>query len=191
MPASVIGIQGMFQGFVVDLADGPYPVRKPRPVNSTDTKNIGFGETLVLNANNTYSSVAQFIANGGTFTANTPFAIAKSNVIDNQNTFSAAGGLNLSGGFYSPASQACDALVDGASIYVFCNNGTPTAGGTVYLRIALNASIPAGVIGGLEAAADGANNVAISNLAIAWSTGIANSNGDNTYAVTILQRRIA
>lgn len=40
-----------------------------------------------------------------------------------------------------------------------CNVGAPALGGKVYLRVAANAAIPTGVVGGFEAAADAANTV--------------------------------
>ena len=61
----------------------------------------------------------------------------------------------------------------------FCNDGCngsgyyepypatmvpPTAGGSVYIRVALNGAIPNGVVGGLEAVADGANTVLYPNF---------------------------
>lgn len=47
---------------------------------------------------------------------------------------------------------------------VKCNNGNPSLAGTVYVRIAENASIPTGVVGGFEATADGDNTVALTNV---------------------------
>jgi hypothetical protein len=79
-----------------------------------------------------------------------------------------------------------DGLVQG-TINVSCNNGTPTAGGNVYIRVALNGAIPAGVIGDLEAVADGANTVLLTNFK--WKTGFKEI--DNTAQVTILARTIA
>ena len=46
-------------------------------------------------------------------------------------------------------------------ISVKVNNGTAAQYGQVYIRVALNVAIPAGVIGGVEAVADGTNTVAI------------------------------
>lgn len=48
-------------------------------------------------------------------------------------------------------------------IAAICNVGTPAKNGTVYLRVAANSAIPAGVVGGLEASADGGNTVALTN----------------------------
>jgi hypothetical protein len=151
MPATIIPVQGIYLGFVGNISNEGYSLRTPRQVNLT-ANNIGFGETLVLNSNNTYSSVKQFIAGGGTMTATTPMGIAVSNVHTN-GVWPQNGGTNLSAGFFAPG-QMCDALVQG-TINVYVQNGTPTgAQGPVYLRVALNAAIPAAVVGGLEAVVD-------------------------------------
>jgi hypothetical protein len=175
MPATVIPVTGLYQGFIGDIGTCGNPLRVPRQVNPTDTNPIAFGETLVLNTNNTYSSVKQFIAGSGSFTNTTPFGLAKSNVMTNGASYPQNGGSQLAAGAYAPG-QNCDALVYG-DLWVFCANGTPTAGGQVFMRIALNASIPNGVVGGLEAVADGANTVALSVQDIAWKTGITQADG--------------
>lgn len=63
-------------------------------------------------------------------------------------------------------------------INVKCNAGTPQLGGAVYLRVAANEEKPAGVVGGLEAAADtgdaAANTVKLANCQ--WA-GPADPNG--------------
>lgn len=185
MPATVIGVKGMQQGFVGNVSTEGLSLRSPRILNLTDTKNVAFGEAVVVNANNSYSSVAQFIANSGTFTAATPLAIAVSNVHTNL-VFPAQGGSNATAGFYIPG-QTIDALVVG-TMNVQINNGTPTgANGTVYVRVLANGSIPAGVVGGFEAVADGSNTVALTN--VKFKTGVAESDG--TVQVTILTRTIA
>jgi hypothetical protein len=185
MPATVIAVKGMQQGFVGNISSEGLSLRSPRILNLADTLNIHFGEAVVVNANNTYSSVAQFIANAGTLTAATPLGIAVSNVHTNL-VFPAQGGSNTSAGFYIPG-QVVDALVVG-TLNVQVNNGTPSgANGTVYVRIALNGAIPAGVIGGFEAVADGANTVALTN--VKFKNGTVESDG--TAQVTILTRTIA
>lgn len=57
---------------------------------------------------------------------------------------------------------------------VICQNGTPAFDGDVYLRVAANASLPNAVVGGFEAAADGANSVKLTN--VKWK-GAADANG--------------
>ena len=49
------------------------------------------------------------------------------------------------------------------AINVKCNRGAPALGGAVYLRITANASYSTAPVGGLEAAADGANTVQLTN----------------------------
>lgn len=186
MPATFIPVTGLNLGPVGAVSQSDFPLRTPRPVKSTDTKNIAFGETAVLNSDNTYSSVAQFIAGGGTFSATTPMGIAAENVRTNGSfPMSGSDGDMMPGGYYAPGNIA-DVLTQG-TINVQVNNGTPSANGTVYVRILANAAIPAGVVGGIEAVADGSNTVARSDLK--FKTGVLGSDG--TAQVTIVQRSIA
>jgi hypothetical protein len=188
MPATVIPVKGLYLGFVGNISNEGYSLRTARQVKSTDTNSIAFGETLVLNSDNTYSSVKQFIATSGAaaFTATVPIGIAASNVNINP-TYNVQGTNNVltPSGSYLPAS-ICDALVQG-TINVYCANGTPTAGGAVYVRKILNGAIPNGVVGGLEAVADGTNSIVYANLL--WKTGFIETDG--TAQVTILARQIA
>lgn len=185
MPATVIPVKGMQQGFVGNISSEGLSLRSPRVVNLADTHNVSFGEAVVVNANNTYSSVAQFIAGGGTFSATTPLAIAASNVHTNT-VYPVQGGSNSTSGFYVPG-QVADAMVIG-TMNVQINNGTPTgANGAVYLRILANAGIPAGVVGGFEAVADGTNTVALTNVKFKNGT----VEMDGTAQVTVLTRTIA
>lgn len=154
MPATVIPVKGLYLGFVGSISNEGYSLRTPRQVKSTDTKNVNFGETFVLNTDNTYSSLAQFLANGsGAVTSTLAIGIAVSNVNINP-TYNVNGSqeVNTPGGYYTPG-QMMDGLVQG-TINVVCQNGTPVAGGAVYVRTALNPAIPSAVVGGLEAAVD-------------------------------------
>lgn len=63
---------------------------------------------------------------------------------------------------------------------VACNAGTPAQGGAVYVRIA--APSGAKVVGGLEAAADGANNVALVGVKFT-NAGDANGNVEIEYNI--------
>jgi hypothetical protein len=186
MPATVIPVKGLYLGFIGNISNEGYSLRTARQVNPTDTNYIAFGETFVLNSNNTYSSVKTFVAASGTVTEALPMGIACSNVNINP-AYSITGSLDVvtPGGVYLPAAMM-DGLVQG-TINVTCNNGTPTAGGAVYIRVALNGAIPAGVIGGLEAQADGSNTVLLTNFK--WKTGYLET--DTTAQVTILARTIA
>lgn len=59
-------------------------------------------------------------------------------------------------------------------INVKCNVGTPALNGDVYVRIAANALIPDGVVGGFEASSDSTNSVKLTNAK--WA-GAADANG--------------
>lgn len=59
-------------------------------------------------------------------------------------------------------------------VNVLCQNGTPAADGTVYLRVKANGSLPNAVVGGFEAASDSTNSVALTN--VKWK-GVADANG--------------
>ena len=48
-------------------------------------------------------------------------------------------------------------------VNVICQKGTPALGGAVYLRVTANTSFPNAVVGGLEAEADSANTVQLTN----------------------------
>jgi len=185
MPASVIQVKGLYLGFVGNISNEGYSLRSARRVKPSDTMGIAFGEAAVLNPDNTYSSVKQFVTLGGTVTGTTAIGIAASNVNINP-TYNVNGtnGAATPGGIYLPGS-VMDLLVQG-TINVTCNNGTPVAGGSVFIRTLVNAAIPNGVVGGLEAVADAANSVLYPNLK--WKTGFLES--DLTAQVTILARMI-
>jgi hypothetical protein len=186
MPATVIPVKGLYLGFVGNVSNEGYSLRKPRLVQAADPNPIAFGETLVLNTNNTYSSVKSFVAGAGIVTAALAMGIATSNVNINP-TYASGGSGNVAtvGGQFVQGA-ICDALVQG-TLNVYCANGTPTAGGAVYCRVALNGAIPNGVVGGLEAVADGGNTVLLTNFK--WSTGYLETDGSSQ--LTILTRTIA
>jgi hypothetical protein len=150
-----------------------------RLVRSTDAAGPKFGAGVILNADNTYTDVANFIAAplSGSMTAAKFCGIAVREV-KSATTYSPA----PTTGSYLPG-QTCDVLERGSAV-VTCFNGTPTAGGAVYLRTALNGAIPAGVVGGFEAAADGGNSVLLTNAV--WTTGAID--GNYVAELTILSR---
>ncbi len=75
-------------------------------------------------------------------------------------------------GMYQPG-EAVPVMIRGC-VNVLCQNGTPAANGTVYVRIAANEAYPNAVEGGFEATADGANTVELTN--VKWK-GTADANG--------------
>ena len=177
-PGGVIGIS-MNNGFPGSYSRNGDCVIANRLVKSTDAGGPDFGKAVVLNSDNTYTDVARFIAAGGNMTA-ALFAGVAVREVKQATAYAAAATGN-----YAPG-QPCDALQRG-SIVVTCNVGAPSAGGAVYLRITTNGAIPAGVVGGFEAAADGGNTVALTNCQ--WSTGVKDANG--VAEITILQRLAA
>jgi len=185
MPATFIPVTGLNLGPVGAISQQDFSLRTPRQVRPADTLNLKFGEAAVLNLDNTYSSVAQFILGGGTFTATIPMGIAVANTRTN-GTFPLAGGQNTPGGFYAPGNEADVATVGTVNVQI--NNGTPPgAGSPVYVRKVLNGAIPAGVVGGFEAVADSTNTVALTN--VVFKTGIIGPDG--TAQVCILARQMA
>jgi hypothetical protein len=84
------------------------------------------------------------------------------------------------------ADQECEFLVRG-TISVVINHGTPASQGAVYVRVALNGAIPAGVVGGFEAAADGGNTVALTN--VVFKNG--NMDANNVTEITLINRAAA
>lgn len=88
-------------------------------------------------------------------------------------------------GYYAPGEMA-EALQRG-SCNVKVNVGTPVAVGAVYIRISTNSSVPAGVVGDLEAQPDGSHTILLSN--VEWRTGVLDAN--NVAEVTLLIRQSA
>lgn len=156
-------------GYPGNISRSADAVISNRIVRSSDTANINFGDPVVLNADNTVSAF------GATGTAATFLGIAVREVKQNTDYFA-------SQGYYEPG-QPCD-VAERGTLTVTCNVGTPTAGGAVYVRIATNASIPNGVVGGFEAGADGANTIQLTNAK--WKTGKIDAN--KVAEVTILTR---
>jgi hypothetical protein len=166
MPGSVIPVTGLILGPVGSISQTDFPLLSPRKVQLADTLNINFGDPAVLNANNSYSSVAQFILNGGVLTPGTPIGVAKDTVKTNS-YYPLAGGTAMAGGFYAPNEEVN--LLTRGTINVAINNGTPAgAGSPVFIRQTANGAIPLGLVGGFEAVADAPTPVA---AALAGNTG--------------------
>jgi hypothetical protein len=141
-----------------------------RAIKATDSVGPAFGDPVILNTDNTYSKF------GAGNTAVQFAGVAVREVKQSVDYYNPAGR-------YLPGEPA-DTILRGA-VCIKINNGTPTAGGTVYIRIAANGAIPAGVVGGFEAVADGANTITLTNAV--FSTGSIDSN--NVAEITILTRK--
>lgn len=101
--------------------------------------------------------------------------------VKTQLTYPITPGASLVGN-YLPG-QLTEVLVRG-SITVKILNGTPIQGGSLYVRAILNGTFPNGIVGGLEAMADGVNNILIPNAT--FKTGVLD--GNNITEVTLLTR---
>lgn len=123
--------------------------------------NVDFGLALVYDANKNVvlpsasSTAAQFVG------------IAAREVKTSLNY------LTQGSGQYAPGDAA--PVFQRGAINVKCQNGTPAVGGSVYVRVKLNAeTYPNAVVGGFEAAADSTNSVALTNAQ--WA-GTVDANG--------------
>lgn len=158
MAGKAIGIS-MNYGYPGNYARTPDDIVMSRKL--AGTAEVPFGAAVVLNDDNTYQAV------GADFTA-AKFAGVALRIVkqaisyDDQNETT-----------YKVGEAA--SVIERGQVTVACNVGTPTAGGDVYVRVAANASIANGVVGGFEAAADGTNTVKLTN--VKWATGKVDANG--------------
>lgn len=181
MPSKAIGTS-LNYGFPGEFSRNGDCVIKSRFVFLTDTVGPNFGDPCVLNSDatgGTWSSVAAAIARSVTVTAALIGGVAVRNVKQYSDYNNQNGIVN-----YLPG-QPCD-VIERGSVDVVCNVGTPTAGGGVWIRTVANGSIPAGVVGGFEAAADGSNSISITNMR--WHSGLKDVN--NVAELTILSRNL-
>lgn len=168
MSGKAIGIS-MNYGFPGTYARTPDDIVTSRQLKE-GSASVPFGACLMANDDNTYSPV------GEGFTAakfgGVALRVVKQAISYAQQAETAYNTLDM-----------VNALNRGA-VVVNCNNGTPTAGGAVYVRIKENASVVGGVVGGFEAAADGENTVLLTN--VQWTNGYVDANG--VAEITILTR---
>jgi hypothetical protein len=144
MPGKVIG-KSLNNGFAGSFARTPDSIITTRPNNSGG--NILFGAALV------YDGTGGVKPADGSFTADAFVGIA------GRETKSALNYLNQdSGGEYQPNEAV--SVVQRGSIAAICKAGTPSVGGTVYVRAVAGTGK---AIGDLEAVADGSNNIALTN----------------------------
>ena len=191
MPASIIPVTGLIQGPIGSISQSDYPLTTNRLINPTDTLYPQFGDTLVLNSNNTYSSVEQFISvDSSSVTATTPIAFAQANVKTNAYYPTNNSGQQNTSGSYLPG-QPCDGFVHG-TMTVAVPYGTPTgAGAAVYIRTATNGGYPNSKIGAIEGSSLTGNTLLTNG--VVFSTGILSTDpatGQISAQVTLLNRLI-
>lgn len=169
MPGYAVG-KALNIGYPGNVSRQADAIISNRIVKSSDSAPIAFGDPAVLNSDNTYSKFGA----SGTAAAFAGIAVRE---VKQSTVFTS----NVAGS-YAPG-DPCDVLSRG-TIAVVCNVGTPTAGGDVYIRVTANGSIPTGVVGGFEAAADSTNTIKITNAK--WTTGKIDAN--KVAEVTLTQR---
>ena len=168
MPGKAIG-KKLNYGFVGTVSRNPDNIIGARRLNA-DSEKVVFGQAVALNTDNSIALISA--DNADNFIG---FAVR----IVKQTT-----DYMSSQGFYNPG-DTVDVLTRG-NMTVSCNNGTPTAGGDVYVRVAANAAIPNGVAGEVEAAADGENTVLLDNVKFTTDQ----IDGNNMTEIAILTRKI-
>jgi hypothetical protein len=179
MPGKAIGVQ-MNAGFPGSFSRSGDTVIAARAIKSTDASGPNFGNAMILNDDNTYSDLAVAKAAGVATIDITTFAGIAAREVKSFTTFSPAPTV----GNYAPA-QVADCIERG-SVAITCLVGTPKSGGKVYMRTVLNGAIPAGIVGGFEANADGGNSFELTNCK--WSNGYIDAN--KTTEMTILSRNL-
>lgn len=157
MKGQVIG-KTMLHGFAGSFSRQPDSIIDTHPLEGDAV--LQFGMPVVYG---TAGAVRAFDAGG---TAENFLGVAIREVK------SATDYLNQNIGAYQP-NEAVPVMKRGC-VNVLCQNGTPAPGGVVYVRTAASDTYPNAVVGGFEAAADGANSVALTN--VKWK-GTADANG--------------
>lgn len=156
MPGKAIGIS-MLSGYVGTQSRTADAIIQNRIAKS----NISFGHAVVLTNDNKWDNVVE-----GTIAAQIA-GIAVREVVQ-ANTFDPQSNPDYM------AETPCDVMVRG-NCTVKCQRGTPKSGDAVYVRVKANATYQDAVVGGLEATADAANTVQVTN--IEWTTGVMDANG--------------
>jgi|SRR5215469_10766640 len=181
----VIPVTALNLGFLGNVSRVGERVIAARQVLSTTPNPINFGDPVIIvpdSTGGTYQSVKDLIGGAGTFTAAKFAGVAVRNVKTNL-AYIALGNVQTPQiGQYAPGS-ICDVLERG-SVTVKINNGTPVSQNPVFVRTALNGAIPAGVVGGFEAVADGTNTVQL--VGVVFRTGVLDANG--VAEITLLPR---
>lgn len=156
MPGKAIGIS-MLSGYAGTQSRTADAIIQNRIAKS----NISFGHAVVLTNDNKWDNVVE-----GT-TAAQIAGIAVREVVQ-ANTFDPQSNPDYM------VETPCDVMVRG-NCTVKCQRGTPKSGDAVYVRVKANTTYQDAVVGGLEATADAANTVQVTN--IEWTTGVMDANG--------------
>jgi hypothetical protein len=182
---TVIPVTALNLGFLGNVSRIGERVIAARQVLPTALSPISFGDGVVIVSNAVggyYQQIGDFIAGGGTFTAAKFAGVAVRNV-KTMLIYTALSPIQTPQIGQYAASQMAEALERG-SVTVKINNGSPTSQGPVFVRTVVNGTIPAGVVGGFEAIADGTNTVQLTG--VVFRTGVIDANG--IAEITLLSR---
>lgn len=176
MPGTAIG-QNLNLGYAGKISRNPQNKTRSRVVlsipdgNGNETQSpVSFGAAAVLNTNNTYSLFGATGAGVATASAATFGGIAVAEV--NQIMTYGYGTNGSSAGAYVPGMPA-DVLISGSAT-VFCTEGTPTAGGLVYIVTVAGSTSP---LGAFVATATPAGGTAVQLTNCRWTTGKQDASG--------------
>lgn len=132
---------------------------------------VPFGFAVVLNIDNTYSKFGQ---TGAGVTAAAAAAFAGIAVAEVKQSMVLTYGANAAVGQYDPL-MPCDVLRKGTAT-VYCKEGTPTAGGKVYLMTVAGDNAAVGeFVATATPAGSGATSVELTNCK--WTTGKKDASG--------------
>ena len=184
MPGTTIGTS-LNLGFPGKLSRDADAIITSRPVLSVPNgslvetaQSINFGDPVVLNPNNTYSRFGD-TATGVASPIGNNFAGIASGEVKQMMSFNL--GSMTSPGAYLP-NELCPVIETGTTAVV-CTEGTPTAGGSVYIVTAAGSVSP---IGSFVATSTPANGTAILISCAKWTTGKLDAN--NVAEITLLTR---
>lgn len=177
MPGTVIG-QSLNLGYAGKISRNPNNKVNSRFVKSILDGNgaetlsaIPFGFAVVTNTDNTYSKFGQ---TGSGVTSAAAAAFAGVAVAEVKQGMTLAFGANASAADYQPL-QPCDVLQQG-TITVYCKEGTPTAGGKVYIMtVAGDAAAIGEFVATASPAGSGATAVELPNCK--WTSGKQDASG--------------
>lgn len=182
MGGFVVPLSGPNAGFPGTVSRNGDELIVNRPLLSTDSVPAAYGDVAILDTGNSV----------GGFWSSVQAAVAAS--VSNSNILAALAGVftrnfkvDTTYPLYGQSGdnvnqylqgQLADVLERGVITVQLRVNTTPaTAGSQVFIRTVLNGAIPAGIVGGIESAADGSNTIAVPLAQWAFKTGFVDPNG--------------
>lgn len=192
MPGTVIG-KSLNLGYAGKISRNGYNTISSRFVKSILDGNgaetlpsIGFGEAVVLNSDNTYS---KFGTTGSGVAAATAANFAGIAVAETKQVMTYNYGANSGIASYAPG-QSVDVLSAGSAT-VFCKEGTPTAGGAVYIVTVAAATGALSAVGDFITSATPAGTgspAAVLLTNAAWKTGKIDASKISEITLTSINR---